>query len=81
MGGLWFFDGFVEWLFLYFRRGEKIFVVKGFVVNFFFFGMWLMEFFFYIMVGCEGFVDIVVKIVEIGYMFCCFMKVLEDLLF
>lgn len=31
------------------------------------------------MFGWEGLVDIVVKIVEIGYMVCWLMKVFEDL--
>lgn len=46
----------------------KDFVVRGFVENSFYSGLIFIEFFFYIMAGREGLVDIVVKTAEIGYM-------------
>lgn len=61
-------DGFENRFLFYFEKYLKFLVVKGFVVNSFYFGLILIEFFFYIMVGWEGLVDMVVKIVEIGYM-------------
>lgn len=63
------------WLFIFIIRMNfifdilvKDFVARGFVENSFYSGLIFIEFFFYIMAGREGLVDIVVKTAEIGYM-------------
>lgn len=72
------FFGFKYCIFFYFIKDDYFFEVCGFVENLYFCGLIFLEFFFYVMVGREGLIDIVVKIVEIGYIQCCLVKVFED---
>lgn len=65
--GKWILFGFKYWILFYFIKDDYGFESCGFVENFYLVGFIFIEFFFYVMGGCEGFIDMVVKIVEIGY--------------
>lgn len=50
----------------YFIKDDYGFELRGFVENSYLVGFIFLEFYFYVMGGREGLIDIVVKIVEIG---------------
>lgn len=50
----------------YFIKDDYGLEFRGFVENFYLVGFIFLEFYFYVMGGREGLIDIVVKIVEIG---------------
>lgn len=76
--GKCFYCGYCGRVFIYFKLGDFGVRVRGFVMNLYKSGLILQEYFFYVMGGREGFVDIVVRIVQSGYMQRRFINVFQD---